>query len=56
MLLFAAALTTIRCSKARILLADEAAAHVDDDTENKISLAFLRAASQGRTVLSVAHR
>lgn len=46
----------IRCSKARVILADEAAAHVDDETENKISLAFVRAAAQGRTVLSVAHR
>jgi ABC-type bacteriocin/lantibiotic exporter with double-glycine peptidase domain len=49
-------LTLRRCSRARIILADEAAAHVDDETENKISKAFLRAAAQGRTVLSVAHR
>jgi hypothetical protein len=39
-----------------VILADEAAAHVDDETESKISLAFARAAGQGRTVLSVAHR
>jgi ABC-type transport system involved in cytochrome bd biosynthesis fused ATPase/permease subunit len=51
-----APLTMIRCSRASIILADEAAAHVDDETENKISAAFLRAAAQGRTVLSVAHR
>ena len=49
-------LTLVRCSRASIILADEAAAHVDDETENKISMAFLRAAAQGRTVLSVAHR
>jgi hypothetical protein len=54
--LYIAPQTHIRCSKARIILADEAAAHVDDETENKISLAFVRAAGQGRTVLSVAHR
>ena len=51
-----APVTAIRCSKARIILADEAAAHVDDETEHKISMAFVRAASQGRTVFSVAHR
>ena len=49
-------LTVCSCSKASVILADEAAAHVDDETERKISAALLRAASQGRTVLSVAHR
>jgi ABC-type transport system involved in cytochrome bd biosynthesis fused ATPase/permease subunit len=49
-------LTACSCSKASVILADEAAAHVDDETERKISAALLRAACQGRTVLSVAHR